>query len=195
MLSSNFYNCGLLVALSEILISRRQLIYNPAKAEPVNTLGKMEALHLVLPPPSKGTHKPKITQQTARDRGPQERKATKKSPHREWSWGSSRPARPLPQSGGVGRANPGCLAARTLAVLRLGGRSAFPPSPTRAPGISRTLEGFKGGGVVGPWRMPGVGRDSLPWDGDTKREREFAGVPGENKSAKEQSANWGRSCG
>lgn len=37
---------------------------------------------------------------------------------------------------------------------------------------------------MGPWRMPGVGRDALPWDGDTKREKEFAGVPGENKSAK-----------
>lgn len=43
--------------------------------------------------------------------------------------------------------------------------------------------------------MPGVGRDALPWDGDTKREKEFAGVPGKNKSAKEESANWGRGGG
>lgn len=40
--------------------------------------------------------------------------------------------------------------------------------------------------------MPRAGRDPLPRDGDTKREREFAGVTNENKSAKEESANWGR---
>lgn len=39
-----------------------------------------------------------------------------------------------------------------------------------------------------------VGR-ALTWDGDTKREREFAGVTGENKSAKEESENWRRRCG
>lgn len=187
MLSSNFYNCGLLVASSEILISQRQLIYNPREGQ--NTKGKKNGnpIHLVLP--SKGTHKLEITQRTAGDRGPQERKENKKSPQKDWSGGSARPAPPLPQSDRAGRASPGCWAVRTPTVLRPRRTLYLPSLAHRCARVSRTLGGFKRAEWGEPWRMPQVGRDPLPRDGDTKREREFAGVTSENKSAKEESAN------
>lgn len=170
MLSSNFYNCGLLVASSGTLISRRQLIYNPGKAKTVYTLGKMEALFTLsfLLPANQKLH----SGQHATD-SRKSGKQQKESP-RDWSWGSARPARPLPQSGGAESTSP-CWAAGTPGS-RVAGRTLYLPSLAHP--CARVLQDtrrFLRGRSGGPWRMPGVGRDMLPWDGDTKREREFAG--------------------
>lgn len=156
MLSSNFYNCGLLVASSDILISQTQLIYNPREGQ--NTQGekkKGNPIHLVLP--SKSTHKLEITQRIAGERGPKERKEKKKSPQKDWNGGFARPAPPLPQSSRAGRARPGCWAAGTLAVLRPRRTLYLPSLAHRCARVSRTLGGSKRAerGSLGECSEPG----------------------------------------
>lgn len=191
MLSSNFYNCGLLVASSEILISQRQLIYNPREGQKTQGGKNGNPIHLALP--REGTHKPEITQRTTGDQRPQKRKE-KKSPQKDWSRGSARPTPPLPQSGRAGRASPGCWAAQTPTVPRPGRTlylRSLAHSCARSPGHWEVSRGWSGGALENAPSRAGP----LPRDGDTKREREFAGVTSKNQSAKEESANWGRRRG
>lgn len=118
----------------------------------------------------------------------------KKSPQKDWSGGSARSAPPLPQSGRAGRASPGCWAARTPTVLRPR-RTIYLRSLAHScawsPGRWEVSRGWSGGALENAPSRAGP----LPRDGNTKRKGEFAGVTSENKSAKEESANWGRKRG
>lgn len=139
MLSSNFYNCGLLVASSEILISQRQLIYNPREGQKTQGEKNGNPIHLALP--SEGTHKPEITQRTRGDQWPQERKEKESPEGLERGIRQISPSPPPKRQGReseprlLGRPDPNSPAAQADNLPSL-------PRPLVRL-VSRTLGGFK----------------------------------------------------